>query len=181
MQKLLLQERASGRAPIAREEIALKVARWLLIVLPVLLSGSILILVLVFRERIAVRSIPQAAIKQAPYFQKRDPKDLILRNFLKYPDRYVLITEESWRLDPATHIATHSVTLKNNATVAYTGIELSFRYESAGGAVLHTQTVPINDPIPASSTRVLKDIRVREVPAATKSVTTTVAKAVVVQ
>jgi hypothetical protein len=181
MRRMLLPERASRRAPIAREEIFLKGARWLWILLPVLLSGSILVLVLVFRERMTVRPIPAAAIKQAPYFQKRDPKDLILRNFLKYPDRYILITEESWRLDPATHIATHSVTLKNNATVAYAGIELSFRYESAGGAVLHTQTVSISDPIPASSTRVLKDIRVHEVPAATKSVTTTVAKAVVVQ
>lgn len=159
----------------------MNITRWIWIAASVLLSACALILVVIIREQTVVKPIPPAAIEQAPYFQKRDPNDRILANFKKYPDRYILIVDESWRYDPVARQATHSLTLQNNATVAYSGIELRFSYESARGKILDTRTVPLSDPLPASSKKVLKGIQMRDIPPGTKSVVTAVAGASVVQ
>ena len=152
----------------------IKSPRWLLLLEAVLLLGAIL--VLAYKAATRVLPLPLDKVEQARQYKRPDPQTQLLEYYRQYPDRYIRAVDESWVYNNKTRVAIHSFTLRNLATVAYTGLEVSFSYESAGGKTL-TRTVKIPGFILASASRSLKNIAVKEVPAGIKSVTTIVSKA----
>ena len=145
-----------------------------------LLLGALL--VLAYKAATRVLPLPHNEIEQARRAQKRpDPQAQLLEYYRQYPDRYLRVVDESWAYDPISRNAFHSFTLRNIANIAYTSIEVSFSYESAGGKNVLTRTVKIPGSLAAMGSMNIKKIKVAAVPATVKNVVTTVAKAVVVQ
>lgn len=108
-----------------------------------------------------------------------DPQTQLLNNYRRYPDRYILISNEAWKYDDMTHTAVHSFTLKNNAGVAYSGIEIRLNYMNASGKTLQNQTLKIPGTIAVYGTRKIKGLKATNVPSECDQVTVIVAKAVI--
>jgi hypothetical protein len=94
-----------------------------------------------------------------------DPQTQLLNNYRQYPDRYIRISDETWRYDDLSHAASHSFTMKNIAGVAYAGIEIRVNYMSASGKTLQSQTLKIPGILPAYGTRKIHDLKAQNVPA----------------
>ena len=62
--------------------------------------------------------------------RKPDPAAQLLNYYRKYPERYIRITDETWKYDQRAHSALHSLTLKNTASASYYGIEVRFEYQT---------------------------------------------------
>jgi hypothetical protein len=144
-----------------------------------LLLGALL--VLAYKAATRVLPFPIERVEQVRQSKRPDPQTQLLEYYRKYPDRYIRVVDESWLYDLASRIATHSFTLRNLARIAYTAIEIRFDYESSSGSTLETRTVKIQGSLAASGTRVVKGIKVKDVPAGIKSVVTTVTKALIAQ
>jgi hypothetical protein len=102
-----------------------------------------------------------------------------LNYYRQYPDRYIRISDENWKLDDISHNASHSFTLKNTAGVAYSGIELRVNYLSAGGKKLQSQILKIPGILAAYGTRKVRDLKARNVPAESDQALLTVSKALI--
>jgi hypothetical protein len=155
----------------------LKTPRWLLLLEALLLLGALL--ALAYKAATRVLPFPVERAEQLRQSKKPDPQAQLLEYYRKYPDRYIRIVDESWMYDPVSRTATHSFTLRNLARIAYTEIEVRFDYESSGGGKPITRTVKIQGSLAASGTKVVKGLKVKDVPPGIKSVLTTVAKAVI--
>ena len=131
--------------------------------------------------RIATRVMPLRFDEQAPYNRKVDPQAQILEYYRQYPERYLRISKETWQYDQRSRTAFHSFTIKNTATVPYTGIELRFSYESSAGQKLKAEIVKIDGTLTAFAARELKHLRVKNVPASAVNVVVSVEKAAAVR
>ena len=157
----------------------LKAPRWLLVIEAVLFSGALL--VLAYKAAMRIPCLPLESVAQTRRMKKPDPQAQLMEYYRQYPDRYLRIANETWVYDPVSRIAFHSFTIHNIATVAYDAIEVKFSYQTSTGKVLLTRTVKIAGPLAASATVDIKRMKVTGVPVTTKSVVTTMAKALVVQ
>lgn len=157
----------------------LKTPRWLLFLEALLFSGALL--VLAYKAATRVLPLPVERVEQVRPFKKPDPQAQLLDYYRQYPDRYIRVVDESWVYNPASRTAIHSFTLRNLARVAYAAIEIRFNYESSSGSTAQTRTVKIPGSLAASGTRVVKEVKVKDLPAGIKSVVTTVTKALIAQ
>jgi hypothetical protein len=110
--------------------------------------------------------------------RKPDQQTQLLNNYRKYPDRYIRISEESWKYDDRSRTALHSFTLKNLAGAAYSGIELGVSYLDQDGKPLLNQVLKIPGALSPYQIKKFKDLRVTKVPAAATQVLLTVKKGV---
>jgi len=157
----------------------LKAPRWLLVLEAILLAGALL--VLAYKAAMRIPPLPLESVAQSRQMKKPDPQAQLMEYYRQYPDRYLRIANETWAYDPVSRIAFHSFTIRNIATVAYDAIEVNFSYQASTGKVLLTRTVKIAGPLAAFTTMDIKRMKVTGVPVTTKTVVTTVAKALVVQ
>lgn len=104
------------------------------------------------------------AAGQTRQARKTDPQTQLLNNYRKYPDRYIRISNESWKYDDNDQIAFHSFTLKNIAGVAYSGIQIRATYLNAEGKTLQSQVLKIPGTLAAYQIKKIKDITARKVP-----------------
>jgi len=112
---------------------------------------------------------------------KPDPATQLLDYYRKYPDRYIRISEESWKLDLSTRVggalsAVHSLTLKNIARATYHAIEVRFSYQTSSGKELFARSAKIEGELGPLTTRKIT-VRVAGVPQAAEKVVTSVVKA----
>lgn len=127
-------------------------------------------------------SLPAALYPQQKRLAPRpDPAAQLLDYYRKYPDRYIRISEESWKLDPATQIhgqlsAVHSLILKNVARATYHAIEVRFSYQTLSGKELFARTTRIEGELGPLATRQFK-IRVAGVPQSAEKVVSSIVKA----
>jgi len=110
-----------------------------------------------------------------------DPAAQLLNYYRKYPDRYIRISEETWKLEPATQVrgqlsAVHTLTLKNVARATYRDIEVRFSYQTLSGKELFARTTRIQGELGPLTTRQFR-IRVAGVPQSAEKVVTTISKA----
>ncbi len=150
-----------------------KTPRWLLVLEAALLLGAVI--VLAYKALMWIQ--PLSGLEQTPHARKIDPQTQILTYYRQYPDRYIRISKETWQYEELSHIAMHSFTLKNTATVPYQDIEIRFNYESSGGKVLYTKTVKIQGALAALGTMKCEKIKVQNVPMAATNVVLSVAGA----
>ena len=130
---------------------------------------------------ITVISCNPAAGQTRPLPQRIDPSKKVLEYYRQYPDRYIRISEESWKTDSArgnTSAVTHSFTLKNNATITYAAIEVRFDYQTASGKSLQTKTVVLKEAL-GPLARKKFNVTVKNVPEKAEKVITAVTKAFV--
>jgi hypothetical protein len=157
----------------------LKAPRWLLILEAVFLAGALL--TLAYKAVMWVPPLPTESVAQTRLAKRPDPQAQLLGYYRDYPDRYLRIADETWSYNPVLRTAFHSFTLRNIATVAYGDIEITFSYQASTGKALLTRTVKVKGPLSAFTNLDIKKMKVTGVPDATKSVVTTVTKALVVQ
>jgi len=119
-------------------------------------------------------SVPQDRPSRRP-----DPQTQVLENYRRYPDRYIRISEEAWKYDIASHSAMHSFTLKNNAGVAYSDIEIRLIYQDSKGKTLQSQTLKIPGVLGIAEIRKIKNMKASNVPMASEQVLLTVAKGLI--
>jgi len=105
-----------------------------------------------------------------------DPQTQVLENYRRYPDRYIRISDETWKYDVKSHSALHSFTMKNNAGVAYSDIEIRLTYQDSNGKTLQNQILKIPGVLGIAEIRKIKDMKVRNVPAESEQVLLTIAK-----
>jgi hypothetical protein len=152
----------------------IRAPRWLLILEGVLLLGALA--VLSYKAAMWIR--PLEGLNKTPHARKVDPEKQVHQYYREYPDSYVRIAGESWRYSDRSRIATHTLTLKNAATVPYHDIEIKFSYESAGGKVLFTHVAKIPGILAASTSLEVSELRVTGVPEAAVKAVASVVKAV---
>jgi hypothetical protein len=157
----------------------LKAPRWLLVLEGILFFGGLL--VLAYNAAVWIPPLPVESVAQTRSMKKPDRQAQLMGYYREYPDRYLRITDETWLYDPVSRTALHSFSIRNIATAAYGSIEVTFSYQTSTGKVLLTRTVKIAGPVAASATLEIKRLKVTGVPVTTKTVVTTVAKALVVQ
>jgi hypothetical protein len=118
-------------------------------------------------------------IEQVRPPRRPDPQVQVLNNYRRYPDRYIRISDETWKYDEPSHTASHSFTLKNIAGVAYSEIEIRLNYLSTGGKSLQSRSLKIPGILAAYQTRKIKDMKVRNVPTKSDQVLVTISKALI--
>jgi hypothetical protein len=147
-----------------------------------LLSGGIgLVLSVILFSYYRIPLLPPGAIEQRRSAQKLSPEAQLLEYYRDYPDRYIRVSKESWRYAQSSRTAYHYFTLRNTATLAYCAIEVRLSYQHASGKTLQTQTVKIPGVLQALGTMEVRDIKVKNVPAASERVLIEVAKALICQ
>jgi len=114
------------------------------------------------------------ALVQAPGATGR-----LIENYRQYPDRYIRILDESWKLDPAGTTATHSFTLKNTAGVAYSDVTLRIAYQNSAGKDLQVQSLKIPGILKAYEIKKIKDFKVKNVPEKSDQAVISIAKALI--
>jgi hypothetical protein len=111
--------------------------------------------------------------------RRPNPQTQLLNNYRQYPDRYIRISGESWKLGETNDSALHSFTLKNIAGVAYSDIELRVNYLDANGKTLLSRTVKVPGILAAYSVKKVQNMEVKNVPGSSDSVLLSVAKAAI--
>jgi hypothetical protein len=148
--------------------------RWLLFLEGVLLMGALV--VLAYKAATRVLPLPAESIRQLRMTQKRPVQPTILDYYRMYPDRYIRVENEIWKFDRDTKVASHSFSLRNLATVAYSDIEIRISYEAADGKVVLTRDIKIQGVLNAQETREFKGMKVTAVPESTKNALITLTK-----
>jgi hypothetical protein len=115
-------------------------------------------------------------IPQDRTLRRPDPQTQVLDNYRRYPDRYIRISGETWKYDVKSRSALHSFTLKNNAGVAYSDIEIRLIYQDSKGKTLQSQILKIPGVLGIAEIRKIKDMKAMNVPAGSEQVLLTVAK-----
>jgi hypothetical protein len=113
---------------------------------------------------VTIIGLALTAAAQTRTARKVDPQAQLLNNYRKYPDRYIRISNETWRYDDTNQTAFHSFTLKNNAGVAYSGIQVRVNYLNDDGKTLQSQVLNVPGTLAAYEIKKIKDIRNRKVP-----------------
>jgi len=122
-------------------------------------------------------SVGTAQYSQMP--RRPDPKVQLLNNYRRYPERYIRILEESWKLDEIVRTAFHSFTLRNSAAAVYSEIEIRFTYLNSAGKILHSRLVKIPGNLAPYEVRRYRGFKIKNVPAASDQVVLAVAKALI--
>ncbi len=156
-----------------------KTPRWLLLLEAVLLLGALIILA--YKAATRVLPLPVENVEQARRQGRPDPQAQLLHYYLQYPDRYLRIANEKWAFNPVTRVASHSFTIHNIATLAYSDIEVTITYEGSNGKTLLTRTAKIPGVIEAFKTLEVKQIKITGIPRTTANAMITIAKAVIVR
>jgi len=158
----------------------LKMPRWLLILEGLLLLVALLVLAYKARMRILPLPVKEIQEKRAAA-QKEIAKTTVQDYYRQYPERYIHLEDKGWLLHGNTGIALHSFTLRNQAPVAYTRIEVRFTYESLSGTARLTRDVQIQGTLAPKSSRSFSEFQVTGVPAAAKHAVAVVKTAAVLQ
>ncbi len=116
---------------------------------------------------------------QARRPQKIDPQAQLFSYYRQYPDRYIRISQESWRYNQRTRVAQHSFTLNNTAMVPYCEIRIRFEYKDEKGATLLTQSQQLAGILQPYRPVQQKDVTLKAVPAPAVNVVVSVDKALV--
>ena len=111
--------------------------------------------------------------------RRPDPQTQLLDNYRRYPDRYIRISNETWKYSEGSRSALHSFTVKNSAGVAYSAIEIRLNYLDSNGKALVSRTLKIPGNLAAYEVRKIKEMKVRDVPAGSDQVILTVTKAMI--
>ena len=111
--------------------------------------------------------------------RRPDPQTQLLEYYRRYPDRYILVSNQSWKYDHLARAAVHSFTLRNTATVGYCDIEMSFNYQTASGRSLQTQVVKVQGILEALRTLDMRRVKVKGAPNSSETVLVSVVKATV--
>lgn len=111
--------------------------------------------------------------------RKPDPQAQLLEYYRRYPDRYILVSNQTWKYDFVVRAAVHSFTLQNKATVGYCDIEVSFNYQSASGKTIQTQVVKVQGILEALRTLDARRVKVKRAPDTAEAVLVGVVKATV--
>ena len=110
---------------------------------------------------------------------KVDPQTQILQYYRQYPDRYILVSNETWRYDEYSRTATHTFTLRNTATVHYCEIEVSLAYQTAAGKVLQTTVAKVPGSVNGLGKLEVRGLKAKKVPAGAETVVVRVTKALI--
>lgn len=105
-----------------------------------------------------------APVVQSHASRKPDPQAQLLDYYRRYPDRYILVSTQTWKYDFPARTAIHSFTLRNTASVGYCDIEVSFNYQAASGKSMQTQVVKIQGILEALRTLEARRIKVKGAP-----------------
>ena len=93
--------------------------------------------------------------------------------YRRYPDRYLRISDHTWKYDTVRAAAVHSMVLRNVATLPYYYIQLRFTYLSPSGKTVHSQVVQALEGIAAFSRKKIQ-VRVKGAPFGAEQVVVTV-------
>ncbi len=108
-----------------------------------------------------------------------DPQAQLLEYYRRYPDRYILVSNPSWKYDFLARVAIHSFTLRNTASVGYCDVEVSFDYQAASGKTVKTQVVKVQGILEALRTMEVRQIKVKGAPHTSEAVLVSVVRATV--
>ena len=127
----------------------------------------------------AVRLSPAQAPARNRTPRPEDVQAQLLNYYRQYPDRYLRVEKHTWILDPKSHISYHTLTLRNNAGVAYGDIEICFSFQTEDGKTRGTQTVKISGRVAPYQTFSVSRLPVKNTRSDCDTVTGRVAAAVV--
>ena len=145
-----------------------------------LLSFSIgLLLSVVLYSYYRIQALPLAQVARQREAQRPSPEVQLLTYYRDFPDRYIRVSKESWLYERKSRTAYHFFTLRNIATVAYHAIEIRLSYQASGGKAIRTETIKLAGPLAPGKTLDVRDVAVKNVPAACENVVVTVAKALI--
>jgi hypothetical protein len=127
---------------------------------------------------------PPAALAAVTGAQSRtahrpDAQTQLLEYYRRYPDRYILVANQTWNYDYVVRGAFHSLTLRNTAGVGYCDIEVSFNYQAAGGKSMQTQVVKVQGILEAYQKLDVRRVKVKGAPERADTVLVRVVKATV--
>jgi hypothetical protein len=108
-----------------------------------------------------------------------DPQAQLLEYYRRYPDRYILVSNQTWKYDFVARAALHSFTLRNTASVGYCDIEVSFNYQAASGKSMQTQVVKVQGILEALQKLDVRRVKVKGAPDTSDSVLVGVVRATV--
>lgn len=111
--------------------------------------------------------------------RRPDPQTQLLEYYRRYPDRYILVSNQTWKYDFVARAAIHSFTLRNTASVGYCDLEVSFNYQAASGKTLQTQIVKVQGILEALQKLDMRRIKVKGAPDTSESVLVGVVRATV--
>lgn len=77
------------------------------------------------------------------------PSAQLFGYYRKYPERYLRISEHSWKYDRLRRSAAHSFTLSNVATLPYYYVRVRFTYQASSGKALQSRVVQVLEGIAA--------------------------------
>ena len=123
-----------------------------------------------------VENVEQARRQGRPAYQTQ-----LLQYYTQYPDRYLRIANEKWDFNAVSRITSHSFTIHNIATLAYSGIEVTITFEGPDGKTLLIRTAKIPGVIESFKTLEVKQIKITGVPKTAANAVVTIAKAVIVR
>ncbi len=121
-----------------------------------------------FRNALLTLILVATAAPALPYIDQRplpgpSLSAQLFGYYRRYPERYLRISEQSWRYDPIRHSASHSFTLSNFATAPYYYIKVRFTYQDSNGKTLHSRVVQVLEGIAAVRKKQIK-VEVKGVP-----------------
>ncbi len=111
--------------------------------------------------------------------RRPDAQTQLLEYYRRYPDRYILVSNQTWKYDYIARAAVHSFTLRNTASVGYCDVEVSFNYQAASGKSLQTQVVKIQGILEALQKLDVRRVKVKGAPERSESVLVGVVRATV--
>jgi hypothetical protein len=145
--------------------------------LPRALHVSLIVLTLMLGPMNAI-SVSITAAQVRPR-KGLDPQTQLLNNYRKYVDRYIRISDETWKYNDTSLSATHSFSIKNIAGVAYSDIELRVNYMNASGKSLQTSVLKIPGTLAAYTSKKFANLKVQKVPRECDQAVLTVTKATI--
>ena len=77
------------------------------------------------------------------------PSAQLFGYYRRYPERYLRISDQSWKYDPDRRSAAHFFTLSNVATVPYYYVRVRFTYRDSDGKTLLSRVVQVLEGIAA--------------------------------
>jgi hypothetical protein len=144
--------------------------RWLWVAEGFLATSALLLMA--YKAAMWVR--PLGTVRVGGARKELSPRQAVQENYRRHPEGFIRILDESWRYEAGSRTATHSFTLKSNATVVYEDVEVRLEYASPDGRVVFTHVTTIPGPLlPARSIRV-PPLEVRDVPPSAAQVTATI-------
>lgn len=111
--------------------------------------------------------------------RRPDAQTQLLEYYRRYPDRYILVSNQTWNYDYVARAAFHSFTLRNTAGVGYCDIEVSFNYQTGSGKSMQTQVVKVQGILDAYQKLDVRRIKAKGAPERSESVVVSVVRATV--